>query len=308
MLGIGILLTSHIQAEENLWIYTKGTDTRPKGSYELKISDIVRIGKGNEDYVFHDIRPEIEYGLSDKLTVGVELMYFDHDYSIENEDLNPMYETQGGAGKRISKTQFGGYEVALKYNFLSPYKDIIGLSMGLGYEKRRKYRLDGADISQHSFVHTVFIQKNWLDDTLAWASNLKTELETRRSPGIEEKEIALDFSTGVSYRIAPKHFIGLEFRHQSDYLSPYNTETGEYEDPSLKPSKFGLTHIEFGTQHQNGNYIGPTYHYAEKNWWFTTGILFQFAGGGSEHAFVENNKNYDEHENVHFGMIYGYEF
>lgn len=302
-------MTSTVQAEENLWLYTKATDTRPKGSTELKITDIVRIGKSSGDYVFHDIRPEIEYGLTDKLTVGAELMFFSHDYSVDDPDLQPMFDTQGGSGKSFSKTQYAGYELALKYNVLSPYKDALGLSWGLGYENRDKYRLDGADIDQDSFVGTLFLQKNYIDNRLSLAANIKTELERRRSPGVLEEEIAFDISAGASYRFAPKHFIGLEYRRQQDHLSPYNTETGEYDDQDLTPSEFDLSTFRVGTRHQYGQYIGPTYHYADKNWWATTGALYQFKGGGHlSNAYIKNKKNFDEHEKWHLGFILGYEF
>lgn len=308
--GIAILLLASVpvHAEENLWIYTKGTDTRPKGSFELKISDIARIGKSSGDYAFHDIRPEFEYGITDRLTVGFELMLFDHDYSVDDPELNPMYETQQEHGGRFDKTQYAGYELSVKYNVLSPYKDALGLSLGLGYEKREKYRLDGADINQDSFVTTLLLQKNWLDNTLSWATNIKTEFERRHSPGVLEEEIAFDISMGLAYRFAPKHFIGLEYRRQQDHLSPFNTEIGEYDEPSLQPSEFDLTNFRIGTRHQYGDYLGPSYHYAEKNWWLTTGILWQIGGGGSQFAFVKNGKNFDEHEKVHIGFSYGYEF
>ena len=141
-----LLISISAQADESLWLYTKGTDTRPKGTFEAKFSDISRIGKNSGDYKFHDMRPELEYGITDRLTVSVEAIIFKHDYSVNDPDLQPMFDTQGGAGERYRKTQFGGYEVSLKYNVLSPYKDLLGLSFGLGYESRDHYRLDGADM------------------------------------------------------------------------------------------------------------------------------------------------------------------
>jgi hypothetical protein len=305
---LAITLPPSAQAEENLWLYTRGTDTRPEGSWEAKLSSISRIDKGSGHYRFDDIRPEVEYGITDSLTVGAELMFFNHDYSVDDPDLNPMYETQEQEGGSVDQFKYAGYEISTKYNFLSPYKDALGLSLGLGYENRDRYRLDGAKIDQDSYIVTLLAQKNFLDDKLTLAANWKTEFERRKSPGVLEEEIAFDISAGVSYRVAPKHFVGLEFRHQSDYLSPYNTEDGRYDDPSLKPSEFDLTSFKLGTQHQHGNYFGPTYHYAEKDWWFTTGALFQVDGGGSQHAYVKNGKNYDEHERVHIGFIFGYNF
>lgn len=304
--GTAILLTTAAaNAEENLWIYAKGTDTRPAGSFELKLSDTIRIGKKSGDYTFHDIRPEIEYGLTNRLTIGAEIMIFDHDYEVDSPDLEPMFETQGGAGSRFNKTQYGGYELTLKYNILSPYKDWIGLSLGLSYENRDHYRLDGADIDQDSFVGTLFLQKDFMDDTLITVLNIKTEFERRKSPGVLEEEIALDIAAGISYRVAPKWFIGLEYRHQSDYLNPQ--EDGVF-DPELKRSSFDLSDIRIGSQHQRGNYIGPTIHYAERKWWVTAGALWQFSGGGrADGESNHSGRNWDEHEEVHVGFSIGYE-
>ena len=142
--------------------------------------------------------------------------------------------------------------------------------------------------------------------------NPKVEFERRKSvPGEEEKvleeEIAFDIAAGVSYRFAPKWFIGLEYRHQSDYLSP--VKDGAYEDPKLKPSSFDLSDFKIGSQHQGGNYIGPTVHYAEKHWWATVGVLYQFNGHGRAGGDANSDgRNWDEHEEYHIGLIYGYEF
>ncbi|MFT6333027.1 MAG: hypothetical protein ACJAW3_001377 [Lentimonas sp.] len=300
------LFAAGSQAEENLWVYTKGTDTRPQGSFEFKLSDTIRIGKGSGDYVFHDIRPEIEYGITNNLTIGAEIMIFDHNFSL-NDDIQPMKETQDSNGGSVDQTKYGGYEISLKYNVLSPYKDFMGLSFGLGFEDRDVYRLDGASIDQKSYVGTIFTQKNWLDNKLTLAVNLKAELERRKSGGdfVLEEEIALDLSAGISYRFIPRHFIGLEVRTQSDYLNP--SEGGE-KDAAHSSSNWDLTDFSIGNRHQYAWYVGPTYHYAQQNWWVTGGILFQVAGGGSKNAFLENNKNYDEHEDVHVGLSYGYEF
>lgn len=304
IVGMGALMiaSSFVQAEENLWIYAKGTDTRPQGSVEVKLSDIVRISKDSGDYVFHDIRPEIEYGVTDKLTIGAEVIIFDHDYSLKNADLDPMYSTQGGEGGSFNKTQYAGFELAAKYNFLSPYKDFMGFSVGLGYENRDQYRLDGADIDQDSFTTTLFFQKNYIDDTLVFAFTPKIEFERRKSPDVLEEEISLEFALGVSYRIKPKWFVGLEYRHQSDYLSVQ--ENGQFEE-GVKPSSFDFGDFQLGDQYQHGNYFGPTVHYAEKRWWATAGALFQVSGGG---GVGNGGKNYDEHEKVHLGFTLGYEF
>lgn len=303
-------------AEENLWVYAKGTDTRPKGSTEIKLGVISRRGKGdgNGKYTFNDIRPQIEYGVTDRLTIGAELMIFDHDYAILDPDLQPNFDTQGGAGGQFNDTQIGGYEIGFKYNFLSPYKDAFGFSVGAAWDHRDKYRLDGADIDQNSLELMAFFQKNFIDDTLVFVFNPKMEFERRLSGEgtpdfVLENEIAFDIAAGVSYRVAPKWFVGLEVRHQSDYVNPQviDPATGAlvYEE-AWAPTELGID-FKIGAQFQNGNYFGPTVHYAEENWWATAGILFQFSGG-THRAFTENGKNWDEHEEVHIGLTLGYEF
>lgn len=291
-------------AGENLWLYAQGTDTRPEGSFEVKLKDTVRIGKGSGSYVFHDIRPELEYGITDKLTVSGEMMLFHHNYSGIEAGNDPVHETQEANGGSFKKMQYGGFEVSLKYNILSPYKDFMGLSVGLGYEDRDVYRLDGAEIDQHSWVITLYTQKNFLDDKLSFVFVPKVEFERRSTPGVEEDEISLEFAIAASYRFRPNWNIGVEFRHQSDYLSV--EEDGVYEE-GVKPSKFYGGDFQLGDQFQRGNYFGPSLHYAEQRWWVTASVLMQVAGGGAE-AFNKGSRNYDEHEKYHVGLNFGYEF
>lgn len=297
-------IPSAAHADESLWLYTKGAETLPKGETEVKVGVISRRGKADSDYAFNDVRIEAEHGITDRLQVYGEIAIFNHDYSTVNPDLQPFYDTQGGAGGRFKKTQIGGIEAGLKYNILSPYKDPIGLAVTVGWDHRFKYRLDGAKIDQDAVELQLHFQKNFLNNQLVLAFSPKIEWEHRVSPGVIEKEIALDIAAGVSYRVAPKWYVGAEFRHQSDYLSPLDTTTSPPEhDPNLSPSKFPF---KFGSQYQNGNYVGPTVHYADKKWWATAGVLWQVAGGG-KFAFNRNGLNVDEHEKVHIGLTFGLE-
>ena len=104
----GCLLSSAARADENLWLYAQGADTRPQNTWELKLSDITRLDKRSGDYTFNEIRPEIEYGITDRLTIGAEILIFDHHYSVEDEELQPFFDTQGGEGGEFDKTQYAG--------------------------------------------------------------------------------------------------------------------------------------------------------------------------------------------------------
>ena len=301
----GALVSGQAAADEYFWVYARGADTLPKGALETKIADVSRLGKDSGDYAFHDLRGEVEYGVTDRLSVYGEVAVFRHDYSVDDPELNPMFETQGGAGGRFRDTQYAGYELGLKYNVLSTYKAPVGLAVGLGYERRNRYRLDGSAIDQDSFELFLYLQKNFLDDTLLFALTPKLEFERRKSPGVLEEEISLDLSAGVAYRLRPNFYLGLEFRHQSDYLNPQ--EDGEF-NPELRRSSFDLFDFRVGSQHQRGNYLGPTAHYATREWWVTGGVLWQVRGGGSPFSYSRNHRNFDEHEKVHVGLVFGYEF
>jgi len=293
-------------AGETLWLYAQGTDTRPEGTFEFKMNNISRLSKDGQDYTFHDFRPEIEYGITDRLTASFAILGFHHDYSVETEDLAPMIETQGGPGERFRDTQYGGFEATVKWNWFSPYKDKVGLSLGFAYERREVYRLDGAEIDQNSYVPILYLQKNFLDDTFVMAFKGKVEFELRKSPGVKEEEIAPDLALGLSYRLKPRWFVGWETRYQSDFLEPEEEGEPPPEDPSefTSPGNFRV-----GLQYQWAFYSGPTFHYARKDWWVTLGALWQVRGGGDEsNPSVRDGKVWDEHERVHIGFKLGFEF
>ena len=291
-------------AEENLWVYTTGTDVRPAGSFEARFSARRMSGKSSGEYERFDIRPGIEYGITDRLTVGATALIFKHNYSVDNPDLQPMYDTQGGDGGSYNHMTLGGFRLMSKYNILSPYKDPLGLSVGFVYEKRERYRLDGSNINQATYMPRIFLQKNWLDDRLTLALVQNVELERRKGEGqVLEEEIALETNIGISYRFKPKHFVGFEFRRQADYLNP--SEMG-VKDEEHKSSNFDLHNMRLGSNHQYGMYIRPSYHYAEQNWWYTIGALWQIAGSGSKNSINGDGKNWDEHERLHLGFSWGY--
>ena len=305
----GLLLCANsVQSEEALWIYAKGSDTRPKGSFEIKASNLLRTGKASANYDFHDLRLEAEYGVSSSLTVSTQIKAFHHDYEVFDEDLMPYVETQGGLGSRFKATEFGGYELGIKYNVLSPYKDAIGLSFGLGYEKRHRNRFDGSESSQDAISIGAFMQKTYLDDTIVMAFNPKIQHQQHTTPGGLEEELTLDIAAGITYRVNPGWFAGLEFHHQSAYLNPYRE--GRF-NPELQTSNVSLSDFKFsvGSQYQRGNYVGPTVHYATQSWWATVGALYQFEGQGIAPGVNNiNGRNFSEQERWNLGLILGWEF
>ncbi|MAB60020.1 MAG: hypothetical protein CMO46_05690 [Verrucomicrobiales bacterium] len=296
--------------DENLWLYAKGTDVREDGSWEFKVNNIWRLSKNSGDYLFLDSRPELEYGITDQWTLGAELMIFHHDYT--DVEWGPMVDTQGGPGGSFKDTQIGGWEINTKYAIKNAFEDDFGLSLGLGYEHRRAYRLDGGAIDQDTIAPQIYLQKSLMDDNLQVAFTGKLEFERRKSPdypalpSVLEDEIAPDLAVGVSYKLKDRTWIGLEMRYQSDFLSP--EEDGN--PPEGKPSSWDGGDVQFGDQFQYGLYVGPTFHYASPdNWWILAGALFQIKGWSADGLDASNDgRNWDEHEKVHLGLTLGYEW
>jgi hypothetical protein len=306
----GLLQSGTARADESFWLYARGSETLPKGEIEAVFETVNRRDKDSGSYSFWDFRPEIEYGVTDKLTVKAEAVFFRHDYS--NVEWAPINENAS-----FHKTQFAGYELALKYNFLSPYKDALGLAVGMAYERRTHYRLDGAPIAQDSFVPSLYLQKNFLDNLLVIAWSTKLEFERRKSPGVLEEEIAVDSALGVSYRIAPHWYAGAEIRYQSDFLNPQiYDEAGnpgfdsQGFEAGYSRSSFDLFDWRLGSQYQYGTYFGPSLHYGAQKWWATTSLLYQVKGGGdsSRNPSIIDGHNWDEHERYHFGLVVGFPF
>jgi len=216
---------------------------------------------------------------------------FSHDYEVFDEDLDPYVDTQGGLGSRFKGTQFGGYDLGLKYNVLSPYKDALGLSFGVSYASRQRSRLDGAKTNQDWVSVGAFMQKNYLDNTVAMAFSPKVSYKRRNTPGGSEQELALDISAGIAHRLSPGWFAGLEFRHQSGYLNPY---TDEGFNPELQTTNVSLSDFSFsvGSQQQRANYFG-----------------YQFEGQGRAPGVNNSDgRNWGKHERWNFGLIVGWEF
>lgn len=309
-LAAGLVTSGMARADEYFWLYARGAETLPKGEVEVIFEAINRRDKDSGSYSFWDFRPEIEYGITDRLTVKAEAAVFKHDYS--NVEWAPLDENPD-----YHKTQFAGYELSLKYNLLSPYKDGIGLAVGMAYERRTHYRLDGAAIDQDSFAPSVYLQKNFLDNLLVIAWSTKVELERRKSPGVLEEEIAIDSAIGISYRFAPRWYAGVELRYQSDFLNPQQYE--EAGNPGFdaqgfelgyQRSSFDLFDWRLGSQYQYGTYFGPSLHYGSRKWWATTSLLYQVKGGGdrSRNPSIIDGRNWDEHERYHFGFVVGFPF
>ncbi len=238
-------------AGESVFGYTYTADTMPKGEQELEVTLTQRWDKEIGTYNATDALFEYERGLTDKLQLSV----YAQGMRIKSQNAFPL-DTSGEEvyPLDIDLTRMAGYKTALKYNFLSPYKDPIGLSFVWEVAYWRYFpKVDGAKTKQFSFEPKVIVQKNFMDDQLIWSYNLALESEYRKFPeGGSENEFSINHNMGISYRFARNFYAGLEGRHHMDILN--------------------------GEKNHNDFFLGPTVQYSSKKWYVNATYLRQLDG------------------------------
>jgi len=247
----GVCLATPVAAGESPFGYIYTTDTHPQGKREVEQWITRRHGQAKGDFDLWQGRTEFEYGLTDRLQTALYL-----NYDRVNAFRNRPDETTGpGAFVRDGVDPDARYRRSFVesvssewiYRLLSPYKDLIGLALYIeptwGPDKRE---LEGK----------LILQKNFLDDRLVWAANLTAAAEKERFHGKWEREGELELTTGLAYQFLPRWHAGLEYRHHRGYDGRgFSAEKRVYA----------------------ANFLGPTVHYAGREWWVTATFLKQLA-------------------------------
>jgi hypothetical protein len=266
-------------ADENLFGYIKGAETLPKGAAEVYQFVTHRSDKGIGKYSAYDLKTEAEYGFTNRLTgsLGVKAMSLNTSGILINAYL---------PGDKKFGLKLSGLEGAMKYNFLSPAKDDIGLSMTTEFNYDWIDMHSGQDKTKFEFELGLQLQKFFNEGQISWVSNaaLETTYAKRKAianlpddfewPTHAEMEIGLKLGTGVMVRFAPNWSVGAEVLLQNEY----ETEVGQ--------ERWSL-------------FAGPTLHYGDKNWWATLTLLPQVKGGGERYTgqtqtkyhLIERTKN-----------------
>ncbi len=284
-----VMAAAPVFADENVFGYVKGSETLPKGAWELYEVATLRTDKGQGEYKAWNSETEVEYGVTDRLTtmLAFSLQGIDTKGLIIDGYL-PKDESYG--------LKASGVEGSLKYNFLSPAKDIVGLSGLLGLEHSWLDAHSGQDKSNTSLDLSLLFQKYFLEGQLIWVGNtgvegtyavrgevtdLPEDFEWTTNP---EVELELKLGTGLSYRFAPGWFIGIETLYEAEH----ETEVGRE-----RWSIFG----------------GPSLHYGGSKWWATLTWLPQLAGGGEEYADQkDSNLHLIEKTKQEFRVKLGFNF
>lgn len=277
-----VLTPAPAQADENYFGYSYGAETLPKSKSEAYLWLTDRRAKEKGHYDAQDYKIEIEHGVTDRLQVSGYVNFASHHIRGLAPDFSSVQRNLG----------FQGFQASAKYRVLSPYKDGIGLAFYVEPGWSRIHKVGGENGTELELELKAIVQKNFSDDRLVWVGNLTLEPELEResetiTPGVVhkewKKELGVELTTGLSYRVANGWFLGAEGRYKSAY--PDFTRGLHREYYSLS--------------------AGPAIHYASRNWWLTATYLPQLRGGPRSPG---TNLHLDEQEKRELRLKIGYNF
>ncbi|MBC7756260.1 MAG: hypothetical protein H7Z20_06405 [Bdellovibrio sp.] len=269
-------------ADENNWGYVYGADTLPKGQSELYLWATDRRHKENGVYNAQDYQLEYEHGITDSLQGSVYMLGSSHNI----KGSAPLDKNGDHEYPDNNRSGLTGVKASLKWNLLSTYKDPIGLSLYIepGYSNR--FKISGEKQDEYSLEAKLIVQKNFLDDTLLWATNLSVEAERRKIKGTGQNwqdELEVEVTSGLSYRFAPNWWAGGEMRYHSEY-------------PNWRE--------EFNREHY-AIFLGPNIHWGSEKYWATLTYMSNMVG--APHA-ADRIDHLAEHERREIRFKVGYNF
>ena len=197
ILLVASLLTSFLAAcaDERLFTYVEEAEVLPKGGLEFEQWLTHRRSKADGVFAQWDFREELEYGLTDRLTVAGYLN-FKSTHSEEVIDSKGVTNNESGI-------EFEGVSTELKYQLLNPNTKPIGLLL-----------YGEATYNGHEFEleEKLVLQKNFGEKWVA-AFNVILEEEWAFTPTDTEEELALELTAGIGYKLTPHWALGLEGRN-----------------------------------------------------------------------------------------------
>jgi hypothetical protein len=223
-------------------IYT--TETLPAQAKEVEQWVTWATSKPDERFDQIEGRTEFEYGLTDRFLLSVYANY-------ARTWIVPR--GPGAPDGTADTTRFTGFSAEAIYQLLDPYTQPWGVAV---------YLEPSIGAGERSLEAKLLLQKDFLDDQLILAANVNLEFVWARdvTAGNWDRETAVEFYLGASYRFAPGWFGGLEFLNENSYSG----------------------HIFSGAHAQtNAFFAGPAIHYAAQRWWATLALYEQLPWAGN---------------------------
>lgn len=280
------LISGTALADENLLGYTAGAETLPQGAAEAYLWITHKAGKRRGDYAMQAFRAEYEYGFTDRLSGAFYLNGYRHDYDCGAGCAGPVDDPEITGSKH--GFQLSGFSVEAKKMLLSPYKDDLGVALYGEFTYDSVDSITGEKGTGFELEGKVIFQKPYMDGQLQWVSNIELEAESWKAKGESGTEYAIAprFRTGLSYRFAPKWYIGAEGWVDAELLKPAGA-SWEYDHWDL--------------------FAGPSIHYGDKRWWATLTWAPQIAGS-NESDDNSTGRHLADHEKYEVRLKLGYNF
>lgn len=192
-------------ADERRFTYTYEPETLPKGNLEFESWITVRSQKtsagevGKENFNRFDFREELEYGVTDRYTVGLYLNGKHESY----RDVTTAPPTDE------AELEFEGISIENRYMVLNPADHPIGLTLYL------EPTFSGSEAELEQKIIIGQRHGDW-----KWAVNLVHATEWEDN--FHEHEGELEFTAGLTRDINANWSIGIEARNHNE-LPEYET-------------------------------------------------------------------------------------
>ncbi|MEI6340039.1 MAG: hypothetical protein WCQ57_15895 [Verrucomicrobiota bacterium] len=221
LLAVGAL--PRLEAGERRFTYVYEATTSPKGEIEIEqwVTWKTQREGGSRGNTF-DFRTEIEYGITDRLQLGVYLA-----------DWRVVDSVAGGDDGAHASFQDSAIE--LIYNLTNPVTDLVGSAiygeMKIGPEK---FELEGKFI----------LQKNFGPFVVSYNATLEAEWEGERFGYFNERKGTFEQTLGASYQFSPNFMLGGEFLHEfeiSDWKNAGDSVVYAGPNASFRYDRFWVT-------------------------------------------------------------------
>jgi len=282
MLGFGLAasLAAPARAGENPFGYSYTAETEEPGETELGLWATDRRGKDFGHYDAQDYRLEVERGLTERFQVAGYLNFSSHHV----RGLDPVI---GNVQRNFA---FDGASLEFIHRILDEDRRGIGLALYAEPGWSRIHDVEGQKGTEYELELKAILSKSFAGGRLVWAANLTAEPEWERERQLVgstvthswEKELKLQATTGIAYRLSRDWYAGLEGR----YASVYPDWTHE-----LHREAYALS-------------AGPTVAFRSGEWAASLTCLPQLVGGGTPHPSLR----LDEFEKREIRLKISHEF
>ena len=267
------------RAEENPFVYSYTADVEEPGETEAELWMTDRRGKAEGDYDAQDYRLELEHGFSERFSASGYVNFASHHVRGLDPDLASVHRDFA----------FQGLSAEFKYKLLDDEKDGIGFTLYAEPGWSRIHDVEGMKGAEYELELKAIFSKGFNKDKVISAGNLTFEPEWEHERGEPtmpaghwEKELKLQASTGVAFRIVPNLYLGAEARYAGVYPDWTN----------------GL-HSE-----ASAFFAGPTVSFSADEWSATLSFLPQLAGSPNSNG----GRNLDEFEKREIRLRISHEF